>query len=347
MEIVASNFNPRPKASEGTKAISYQLNNSTEIVNFLRNLRKTWSIRASLNLSKLHFVPWQLIDIRSGNIFLINHPNLKLNHPDRIFIIESLPLIEQLIIGEGMHIMCVETNYLDVEIKGVKIRLETKEDAYILHEVFHCSDYEIKLGKNYHVIDVGANIGIASLYFANRNDVIAVDSFELIPETAKRLKLNLQANPDLETKVTIHEYGLAAESAEHIIEYYPDFKGSMGISGIAENASYLNFNGLKSVRTKVNVKNASQIINNILHANTGIPIVMKIDCEGSEYEIIQDLESSDLLKHIAATVIEWHGRGSDPLRRSLEAASHYVIIKSKAHLHHGIMTSINMKYFAQ
>ncbi len=44
----------------------------------------------------------------------------------------------------------------------------------------------------------------------------------------------------------------------------------------------------------------------IIDQHPGIPIVVKIDCEGSEYEIMERLTNSSMIEKVTLFIIEWH-----------------------------------------
>lgn len=310
------------------------------LVNFIRHLRQTKRLRASAACSEFRAIPWHRLSIRGKHVFLISHDKLALNVPERQFLIKALALLEELITTQDLEILEMQELRIVARIKGVVFNLETWEDIYILHEIFYSGEYDIRLGTNYHVIDIGGNIGVASLYFASQPYVAKVDSFELVPATAKRFRNNLELNSELSKKITLHEHGLASDDRSIDIDYYPELAGSMGIVGIAERVSKLDLETKNKSKISVSVKNATDIFNAFILQNPTVPLVAKIDCEGAEYEIIEALYSAGLLNQIHAFAIEWHERGPDILRERLESAGHFVVIKSSAKNHHGVMCSV-------
>jgi hypothetical protein len=49
-----------------------------------------------------------------------------------------------------------------------------------------------------------------------------------------------------------------------------------------------------------------------------IDIVAKIDCEGSEYEILDSLAATGQLGQIKIIMMEWHNKGPDALVKHLQ-----------------------------
>lgn len=67
--------------------------------------------------------------------------------------------------------------------------------------------------QQYFVLDMGANRGYASLYFAMQEWCKKVFSFELFPQTCDQAKQNFALNPTLESKITLYEYGLGGKES--------------------------------------------------------------------------------------------------------------------------------------
>jgi hypothetical protein len=68
---------------------------------------------------------------------------------------------------------------------------------------------------------------------------------------------------------------------------------------------------------EVKIKDVSEIFNSIYEENKQVNFVVKMDCEGSEYEIMQRLDETNLLSKIKIFMIEWHDEGSKVLEEIL------------------------------
>jgi hypothetical protein len=64
-------------------------------------------------------------------------------------------------------------------------------------------------------------------------------------------------------------------------------------------------------------KDASEALTPIINDNIGKRIILKIDTEGAEYDILESLDNSGLLKKIDIVLIEFHFKGSKELQRRL------------------------------
>jgi hypothetical protein len=67
---------------------------------------------------------------------------------------------------------------LKIEIGEIHLTVDNIEDCYIVNEIFGHGFYDISIQENVHVIDIGANLLIASLYFAKMEKVTKVTAFE-------------------------------------------------------------------------------------------------------------------------------------------------------------------------
>lgn len=65
--------------------------------------------------------------------------------------------------------------------------------------------------QQYFVLDMGANRGYASLYFAMQKWCKKIFAFELFPQTCKQTRQNFALNPTLESKIMLYEYGLGGK----------------------------------------------------------------------------------------------------------------------------------------
>ncbi|MCJ7804429.1 FkbM family methyltransferase [Patescibacteria group bacterium] len=77
-----------------------------------------------------------------------------------------------------------------------------KEFELLWQAIFEKEEYKIDLGKTQPLIlDVGAHIGLATIYFKNKYPQAKIIAFEPNPETAKLLRLNIKANQLKNVKV--------------------------------------------------------------------------------------------------------------------------------------------------
>jgi hypothetical protein len=68
------------------------------------------------------------------------------------------------------------------------------------------------------------------------------------------------------------------------------------------------------------VKKASEILFPIINRYSQYNIVLKMDCEGDEYGIIQELFETNLLGRFDFIMLEWHYQGKESLLEYLKEA---------------------------
>jgi FkbM family methyltransferase len=203
-------------------------------------------------------------------------------------------------------------------VGGVRLLLSCWEELFIAHEVFYRGVYNLRVNQHFSVIDVGMNTGTTALFYAVNPLCTHVSGFELFTPTAQRAKQNLALNPEISEKITMYEYGLGAEDQTLELEYFPDLKGSVGTAGLP---SYAHAVGAKpeSYKVKAVVRSAGPVIERLLRETCPGLLVCKLDCEGSEYDIIRTLAKGDLLRKVSVFMIEWHLRGPEEIKKILIA----------------------------
>jgi len=177
---------------------------------------------------------------------------------------------------------------LKVNVNGVELYITDPEILFIISEVFANGSYNIlPAQRDLIVIDIGMNV--QKIY-----------AYELFPLTYKQAERNILANT-CGGKIWPHAFGLGREETFLELPYATRQKGRMGINGLPKDEVYDQV-----VMQQVQVKKASSEIKRIDEENPGKYKVCKMDCEGAEYEIMEELVASDTLKLVNAYMIEWH-----------------------------------------
>ena len=179
--------------------------------------------------------------------------------------------------------------------KIIKIRRDST-DLMALTHVWLIEEYskpEFNINKNDIVIDVGAHIGLFTLYASQFCTEGKIYSFEPMKENYELLSENIKLN----NLKQVETFNLAVSNSNQKIKLYINDDES-GHSMFSESTHTITVN---SISLK---KFFDQ--NNIQHCN-----FLKLDCEGSEYEIIKYLPISYLQK-IDKMVIEYHMADSNP-----------------------------------
>lgn len=167
------------------------------------------------------------------------------------------------------------------------------EGAYqiLLREIFFKGEYFFEAGTDSPVIlDCGANIGMATLYFKYLYPKARISSFEADPETASALKKNIEQN-HLEN---VSVYNLMLSNTEGVLPFYTGAEAA-GIPSMSGNPKRtLN-------HREIHVK-AGKISSYI----EGPIDLLKLDVEGGEWDVMADLKESGKIALVQRMVIEYH-----------------------------------------
>ena len=183
--------------------------------------------------------------------------------------------------------------------------IETLEDFYIVHELIWKGEYNVvNKSESTIFIDIGMNVGFTSLFFSNKNDVEKVYAFEPFKETIDQALKNFELNKLISNKIKVMPYGLSDKNEIVEFKYNYQWKGSMGLRELSVHKT-----GGNERMIKLELVKASDILKDIIEQHKNKSIVCKIDCEGSEYGIIDDLNKHKLLSKLDILMIEWHDKG--------------------------------------
>jgi FkbM family methyltransferase len=215
-------------------------------------------------------------------------------------------------IGEIAHLHEYETEYLYDEI--------FKQETYLRHGVtLHPGDT---------VFDIGANIGMFTLFVQHRFPGARVYAFEPAPPTFEALRENVARYcPDSQA----FNYGISGENGSKPFTYYRNstvFSGfaadperdAATIRTVVENVLHAQFpattldlrpivSGLLRDRLAADVQQRlTKTLSSVLR-DTGVDRIdlLKIDTEGSEAEVLLGIEDTDWGR-IRQVVLEVHGR---------------------------------------
>jgi FkbM family methyltransferase len=204
-------------------------------------------------------------------------------------------------------------NFKINEIDGVKIvevndlnlgHIFDGDGVLIAEEIFNNDEYDFDIGVPAVVIDIGMNIGLASLYFAARDDIKRVYGFEPFKPTFEHAMFNFNINKKYSNKILPHNYGLGNQDKELSFEYYSKAPGRMStvklIDQIPHNPKYGTRN------ETVQIKDAAKEISAIIEQHNDSKIVIKCDTEGSEKEIFESLDAKGILENIDIVMLEYH-----------------------------------------
>jgi len=159
----------------------------------------------------------------------------------------------------------------------------------------------------YNVIDMGANRGYTVLHWAKQSWCNKVFAFECVPDTFDILSDNVNLNENIKNKVELYPYGLSDKDSNFDIYTIKNFDISA-----TSNLELLKktwpdkINDI--VRVKCLVKKSSDVVKDILNKNPNESYILKVDVEGSEYDIFKDLTTNcpEVFDKIETLFLETH-----------------------------------------
>ena len=159
----------------------------------------------------------------------------------------------------------------------VVVQLDSSHDLSTVNEIFARRDYAA--GTNLAVaVDVGANIGVASLYFLSRNQSSRVYCVEPDPKNLARLRRTLAP---YEGRWSVQE--VAADVRDGEAEFFVEETGRYG--GFERH--------WKEDSIRVPTRRLTTMLDEVLAREQRID-VLKIDTEGSEEELIGSIRPDQL-----------------------------------------------------
>jgi FkbM family methyltransferase len=213
---------------------------------------------------------------------------------------------------------------IKVVIEDAAFAITTSEEIYILRELYVNGVYSFSINVPVVVWDVGMNVGFASIFFASRNRALVV-GLEPVPYTFDLAVKNISRNLHLSSSITPINAGVASANGIGSIDFHESVKGSTGLYGTRPSLRSI----YRTSPVTVRLVDAAEQVSRLAKQYTGHCLVAKIDCEGSEYDIIQTLADHDLIRTIRLYLIEWHryATGHDPeiIARTLTAHGYTVI----------------------
>lgn len=208
----------------------------------------------------------------------------------------------------------VDHGRLFLKFSDLTIEITSQSELYIINEIFVglCYGFALPCDDPIRVIDIGMNVGIASLFFAGLSHVKEVHGFEPFPKAFQQAQVNFRNNALRAEKIKSSNVGLGATNEVLSALYDGSNNGINSTFGTRMR----NHQG-ESV--EVNIRPAREILNGFLGTYANENFVLKIDAEGSEYPIFDSLFQDRLSDRVKVIMVEWHYRGSGRLERILLA----------------------------
>jgi FkbM family methyltransferase len=230
-----------------------------------------------------------------------------------------------------------------VEHLGARYYADCFEEVYILLELLLYGDYDLAPHGDCILLDVGANVGFTSIFLATQQPGLLVEGFEPLRLNYEKALRNFRDNPSIGARVSIFNEGLYSQDGEMEIS---SASGHRGMSSVVFDRS--EFAHLDAVREPVRLRRASTIVNEVKDRHPGRRIVVKMDCEGSEYAIFEELCASKAMDAIDFVIMEWHRPSADPgavdgLRDLLRAAGFHTYFRGRLQVRDSVGMAVAFK----
>ncbi|WP_432718333.1 FkbM family methyltransferase [Pectinatus frisingensis] len=186
----------------------------------------------------------------------------------------------------------------NIELLYVKNKFSTEKSQDMIIKELQENDYElesINFTNDDIVIDIGAHMGLFSIYLAKKYPFLQIISLEPIPDNYRILQRNVEINNVVDR---VHALNMAVTGDRRNVEICVAVGDNSG--GASACLSNLHLTGHRVYNipslTLEDIFNKYNIIKCKL---------LKIDCEGSEYDILEK-SKLDLLKNIEFIRGEFH-----------------------------------------
>jgi FkbM family methyltransferase len=193
----------------------------------------------------------------------------------------------------------------DTENSAILIQImeEMYNDQYRLNK--------IELPANPVIIDVGAHVGLFSILAQHKFPTSHVFAFEPMANTYAALQDNLIKNDC--KNISTEQIGISGQ--DQILEFYGDEKDSACASAfLSSNKESLTARGMKLETIQTKSLDTIFVENKIEHCH-----LLKLDCEGAEFDILKNCQCLDLVDQI---VIEVHLPTTSSIKTFAQAKEH-------------------------
>lgn len=217
---------------------------------------------------------------------------------------------------------------LSIRVDKNRIKVRSVGELNNVREVLanHTYHYFVNNDRKDLVFDVGMNIGAASLYFLQNERTEKIYAYEPFKETYLAARDNLQEFLQYKEKIEIFQYGISNENSTRLVGFNRNMTcGQSTIVDLREQV-YRKYRDIGLVETDeeekevIEVRDVAEVFLPIIQNYPDCNIILKMDCEGEEYGIIERLFQKRILPRITFIMMEWHYRGKDNILKYLKEA---------------------------
>jgi FkbM family methyltransferase len=192
---------------------------------------------------------------------------------------------------------------------GQHITLRERTDITVFWLVFARRHYPVHPA-DFIIIDLGANIGMFTLYAAREAPQCRIVAIKPFPDTCSRLRSLVERN-HLQDRVTILDYAVAASSAtgsmDNALEVPSQYRRIYSEATKALNLNHRN--QVEQAEDGVAVK--TETLDKVLdYAHVHCGDLVKLNIHGSEYEVLMSA-SPAVLKRCKKIAVQYHEMPAD------------------------------------
>jgi FkbM family methyltransferase len=187
--------------------------------------------------------------------------------------------------------------------RPLKIHFQVQQALYpVFKEIFMEDVYSIatvvkKLSSQPVVIDIGANAGFFDLLLLSKIEHATVYAYEPLPDNIAQLRKLLTVNPSLENKLFPTEAAVTGTPKQSCDLYVETVPQSSVVASI-----FADFDSRNTRKISV----ACTTLTAIIESNNLVEIdLIKMDCEGSEYDILYNTDHA-IIRRAKLWLIEVH-----------------------------------------
>ncbi len=206
--------------------------------------------------------------------------------------------------------------------KTIRLHALGYDNLKVAEEIFIDRLYEFSSPSEYVVCDVGMNVGAAALFFASYDNVKKVYGYEPFPGTFELAQKNISLNPQLKHKIEPFDFGVGKTDQE--LQVPAGEQGFLG--GTTTDFMIEQLPGSQNRElTEVKIRGICGVIKQVKNLHAGVKLILKLDCEGAEYDIVGRLAEADMLHEIDVFMIEYHFLGKRLLLDALQPAGFHIL----------------------
>lgn len=202
---------------------------------------------------------------------------------------------------------------VECKFDNICFYIKSNSDYMVMDDIFKKNGWDFYCNEKVVVVDIGMNIGLASLYFANMENVEFVYGYEPFLETYQQAINNFAQNSqEIQDKLRPENCGLTDHEGKAEVLYDSLYTTNMRVD------QGKRLHGESEERVEIQLLSAASVVRRIKEKHCNRKIIMKIDCEGSEYLIFEELVKSDILKDVYMILMETHDGRENEIKQHLK-----------------------------